>query len=549
MPNPEPMQTKTGQALGQADKGLKKTPARLSLCLLPMNVSNQNLRVSCLLLGLALALGQAPAEAVAAKLSPPNILFCISDDQSYDHTGANGDPVIQTPAFDRVAREGLRFVHAFCDAPTCGPSRSAILTGQHIWRLEEAGNIHSTLPAKFATYTEELGKAGYALGFTGKGWSPGRLEAGGRSSNPAGREFNSRRLNPIRKGMSLRDYAANFDDFLGEVKDGQPFCFWLGTHEPHRRFEQGIGAQSGKDPAKVNVPPIFPDSDTVRHDLLDYFVEVEHFDKMVDRAMASLEKKGQLDNTIVVVTSDHGMPFPRAKASLYDDGSRVPLAIRWPRGIRNPGRTVEAFVNLSDLAPTFLQTVGLDAPKMMTARSLVDVFAGNVTAKRDAAFIAMERHDGCRKGGKGYPCRAIRTADYMYIYNFEPSRWPSGSPDAAVCARGIPYGEIDSSPTKSFMMEHRNEQGVARLAELAFGIRPAEELYDLKNDPHQMNNLAGNVDFLETQKKLRDRLFARLKKTGDPRALGQDAPWDYYPYYGYRRTKGWKVDPKPASKN
>ena len=105
----------------------------------------------------------------------PNILFCISDDQSYAHTGANGDPVVQTPAFDRIAREGLRFTHAFCDAPTCGPSRSAILTGQHIWRLEEAGNIHSTLPAKFATYTELLAKAGYAVGYTGKGWSPGRL--------------------------------------------------------------------------------------------------------------------------------------------------------------------------------------------------------------------------------------------------------------------------------------------------------------------------------------------------------------------------------------
>ena len=138
------------------------------------------------------------------------------------------------------------------------------------------------------------------------------------------------------------------------MKPGQPFCFWLGTHEPHRAFEPGVGKSSGKDPAKVVVPPIFPDNDIVRSDILDYLVEVEHFDKMVERAMASLEKIGQLDNTIIVVTSDHGMPFPRAKASLYDDGSRVPLAIRWPRGILNPGRTVEAFVNLSDLAPTFL---------------------------------------------------------------------------------------------------------------------------------------------------------------------------------------------------
>ena len=354
---------------------------------------------------------------------------------------------------------------------------------------------------------------------------------------------------PIRKSISRRDYAANFDDFLSEVKPGQPFCFWLGTHEPHRAFEPGVGKRSGKDPAKVVVPPIFPDNDIVRSDILDYLVEVEHFDKMVERAMASLEKIEQLDNTIIVVTSDHGMPFPRAKASLYDDGSRVPLAIRWPMGIRNPGRTVEAFVNLSDLAPTFLDAAGLRTPGMMTARSLVDVFAANVTAKRDEAFIAMERHDGCRKGGKGYPCRAIRTEEFMYIYNFEPSRWPSGSPDASVCARAIPYGEIDSSPTKTFMMEHRNEHGAARLAELAFGLRPAEELYDLKNDPHQMNNLAGKVGYLKKQAELRDRLFVHLKKTKDPRALGQAAPWDYYPYYGLRRNKDWKVDPRPQPDN
>ena len=333
------------------------------------------------------------------------------------------------------------------------------------------------------------------------------------------------------------------------MKPGQPFCFWLGTHEPHRAFEPGVGKSSGKDPAKIVVPPIFPDNDIVRSDILDYLVEVEHFDKMVERAMASLEKIGQLDNTIIVVTSDHGMPFPRAKASLYDDGSRVPLAIRWPRGIRNPGRTVEAFVNLSDLAPTFLGAAGLRTPEMMTARSLADVFAANITTKRDEAFIAMERHDGCRKGGKGYPCRAIRTEEFMYIYNFEPSRWPSGSPDASVCARAIPYGEIDSSPTKTFMMEHRNEHGVARLAGLAFGMRPAEELYDQKNDPHQLNNLAGKVDYLKQQAELRDRLFAVLMKTKDPRALGQAAPWDYYPYYGLRRNKDWKVDPRPQSDN
>ncbi|MEM7143803.1 MAG: sulfatase [Verrucomicrobiota bacterium] len=479
--------------------------------------------------------------------SRPNILFCISDDQSYNHTGANGDPVVQTPAFDRIAREGLRFTHAFCDAPTCGPSRSAILTGQHIWRLEEAGNIHSTLPAKFRTYPALLRKAGYAIGATGKAWSPGRLEAGGRSENPAGPLFDQKTTAPPFKAMRNTDYAGNFNDFLAQVANDQPFCFWLGTSEPHRGYQSGTGVLTGKDPDKAVVPPIFPDNDIVRNDILDYLVEIEHFDHHVERAIAALEAAGKLDNTIIVITSDHGMPFPRAKASLYDSGARVPLAIRWPDGIKDPGRTIDALVNLSDLAPTFLEAAGLTPPNQMTARSLLPIFNDDYDpANFSAAYIAMERHDGCRQGGKGYPCRAIRTKDHLYIHNFEPSRWPSGSPDPTVCARSIPYGEIDTSPTKTFMMENRNQHGVAELAELAFGMRPAEELYEITSDPWQMRNLAGAINHAETQQKLREQLFTYLKETKDPRLTGGEVLWDYYPYYGKISTPGWTVDPPPA---
>ena len=371
------------------------------------------------------------------------------------------------------------------------------------------------------------------------------MEPGGRTVNPAGASFQKRKLKPPFKAMRNTDYAGNFQDFLKQTSDDQPFCFWLGTSEPHRGYELGAGKKTGKDPAKAVVPPIFPDNEIVRNDILDYLVEIEHFDQMVARAIKTLEDAGQLDNTIVVVTSDHGMPFPRGKASLYDAGSHVPLAIRWPKGIKKAGREIRAFVNLSDLAPTFLEAAGLKAPKMMTARSLTDIFAGQEAAPRPAAFIAMERHDGCRKGGKGYPCRAIRTEDYLYIYNFEPTRWPSGSPDASVCARALPYGEIDSSPTKTFMMEHRNEHGVARLAELAFGLRPAEELYDLRTDPHQMVNIAGAVAVAGVQASMRKHLFEHLKETKDPRVIGGPVDWDYYPYYGKISTKGWSVDEKP----
>ena len=162
-----------------------------------------------------------------------------------------------------------------------------------------------------------------------------------------------------------------------------------------------------------------------------------------------------------------------------------------------------------------------------------------------AAFIAMERHDGCRKGGKGYPCRAIRTHKYLYIRNYEPGRWPAGDPDRKVCARNIPFGEVDSSPTKKLLMDNKDSPAFKRLYDLSFAKRPAEELYDVRKDPNQMVNLALQPEYAEARKKLSARLQKHLQKTGDPRALGKDAPWDYYPYYGRKVNKDWKVDPKP----
>ena len=317
----------------------------------------------------------------------PNILICISDDQSYAHTRANGDPVVKTPGFDRIAAEGIRFTKPFCDAPSCGPSRSAILTGQHIWRLEEAGNIHSTLPVKFKTYTQLLKTAGYSVGHTGKGWGPGKFEVGGWTENPAGTLFKGSTLKPKYQGIKSIDYAGNFETFIEQLPDNAPFCFWLGTSEPHRHYEKNSGKKSGKDPAKVIIPDHLPDHDIIRNDILDYLVEIEHSDKQLLKAIKLLESKGKLDNTIIVVTSDHGMPFPRAKATLYDAGTKVPLAIRWGKGIKNPGRVHHGFVNLSDLAPTFLQAAGLDIPKMMTATSLMPIINHEKVEDRSAVYF------------------------------------------------------------------------------------------------------------------------------------------------------------------
>ena len=145
----------------------------------------------------------------------------------------------------------------------------------------------------------------------------------------------------------------------------------------------------------------------------------------------------------------------------------------------------------------------------------------------------------------GYPSRALRTADYLYIKNYEPDRWPAGDPDRRVCARAIPFGEVDSSPTKQLLMDNADKQGFRRFYRLAFAKHPAEELYDLAKDPGQIVNVAASSEYAEVKKRLASDLQRHLVKTKDPRALGLDAPWDYYPYYGLRRNRDWKVDSRP----
>ena len=456
------------------------------------------------------ALREASSERKPGKSRRcPNILFAISDDQSWVHTGASGDRVVKTPVFDNVAREGVLFTHAFCSAPSCTPSRGAIVTGQAAFRLEEGADLWSTLPAKFEVYPDLLEAAGYHVGFTRKGWGPGQFEPGGRARNPAGKPFK------------------NFEVFLKSVPGGEPFCFWFGSTDPHRPYVKGSGVRSGKKLEDVAVPPFLPDAAEVRSDILDYYVEVERFDRGVGEMLKLLRERGVLDNTMVVITSDNGMPFPRAKANLYDYGTRLPLAISWPARVRG-GRVVDDFISFADFAPTFLEAAGLEPPSAMTGRSFLPLLtsgkAGHIEPDRDTVFTGRERHAFCRKGGLGYPCRAIRTEHFLYVRNFEPDRWPAGDPEV--------YGDIDGSPTKNFMMEHRDANNVAPLFRLAFNKRPAEELYDLEKDPAQMKNVAALPEYAEAKKKLRAQLDRWMKDVGDPRAFGRGSEWDRQPYYG-----------------
>jgi uncharacterized sulfatase len=469
--------------------------------------------------GALMAARSVRAQQATAKRKRPNILFCIADDWSWPHSSIGGDPVVRTPTFDRVAREGVLFENAFVTAPSCTPSRGSVVTGQWHWRLEEGGNLWSTLPAKFDVYPDLLEEAGYHVGFTRKGWGPGRDAPGGRSRNPAGPRF--------------KDFGA----FLQARPEGAPFCFWFGSQDPHRPYKRGSGVDSGMDPANVRVPPCLPDSAVVREDLCDYYWEVHRFDREVGELLETLAARGELDSTLVVITGDNGLPFPRCKSNLYDLGTRVPLAMRWPGTIEGR-RVVEDFVSLQDLAPTFLEVAGLQPTPAMTGRSLVPILrskeSGRIESARDHVLTGKERHAWVRKDGLGYPCRAIRTFDYLYIRNFKPDRWPAGHPvdGGEPHYRNRAYGDIDDCPTKTYMMQHREAPARRRLFESAFEKRPGEELYDLRRDPDQIHNVADDPAYAGVKQELSAQLMTELKAGGDPRVAGQGDFFDRYPYYG-----------------
>ncbi|MEN8703401.1 MAG: sulfatase [Polaribacter sp.] len=458
----------------------------------------------------------------------PNILFFIADDASMKSFGAYGDTFINTPEIDKLAKEGLVFKNAYNCNPKCAPARASLVTGMYSWQLKDATNHWPNFPAEFKFYPHLLMEKGYDVGFTGKGWGPGNYAT---EHNPAGPEFNQIKSKPPHTGISNIDYAANFEQFLADKTDktNTPFCFWLGTKEPHRKYELDSWKKEGKNLGDAKIPPFYPDNETIRGDVLDYAVEVEWFDTHVGKAIKSLEKRGLLENTLILISSDHGMPFPRVKGQIYEEGFHVPLIAYW-KGKIKAGRTVEDFINFPDFAPTIMEIAGEQTHKQMTGKSFTDIIfsdkSGQIDALRSYVLLGKERHDTGRANEDGvnlsYPVRAIRNSTYLYAHNIKPARWPVGNPEYG-------FRNVDPSPTKEYL---ENLKAGNNYYEMSFGKRPEEELYNIIKDPHCMNNLALLAEYKEVCKKLRTQMEQELISQGDPRALGKGDVFDKYPYTG-----------------
>ncbi|WPJ95954.1 sulfatase [Coraliomargarita algicola] len=452
--------------------------------------------------------------------SRPNTLFIIADDASFEHFGVNGCTWVNTPNVDRVAEQGINFTSAYTPNPKCAPSRSVIITGRNPWQLEAAVNHRPIFPEKFKTYAEALEEHGYDVGVTGKGWGPGVAQ--GRDL--LGKEYQAHEVQERpAKQISTTDYARNFEQFLDDRDASKPFAFWVGCKEPHRKYEFKSGVKNGKALDSIpEVPNYWPDTEAVRHDMLDYAVEVEYFDRQVGRCIEALKHEGLLENTLVIVTSDNGMPFPRVKGHPYHNSAHMPFMAMWKNGIKEPGRSFDQFISFIDIAPTFMEMAGISQEQSgmqpWTGRSLLEIFKGgremaNIP-QRDTILMGRERNDVGRPNDWGYPVRAIRKGQLLYIHNFKPTRWPCGNPSTG-------FLDTDAGPTKSAIIAAGEN---SEYWKLSLGKRGAEELYDVSKDPECMTDLSGNPEYVQQMAALKQELFAQLTEQGDLR-MTDDGDW------------------------
>ena len=379
----------------------------------------------------------------------PNILFAFADDwgrYASAYAAVDGprsiNRLLDTPAIDRVGREGVLFTHAFVPAPSCTPCRSSVVSGRYFWECGLGAILQGAVwDETIPSYPLLLEQAGYHIGHTYKVWSPGRT-----ANAPYGAErtryqtrdwmacFSQTATSLVEacggveaaKAKVLDEVRESFDAFLEARPADTPFCYWWGPTNTHRKWQKGSGqALWGLDPDRLKgrMPGFLPDVEEIREDFNDYLGECQAFDAGLGILLDKLEAMGELDNTLVVVSGDHGIPgMPRGKCNLYDAGNAVALLARWPGRIPS-GRTVDDVVNIQDLAPTFLDAAGEAPPGGMSGTSLLPVMestqSGQVDPERTWVVTGRERHvAAAREGNLPYPQRAIRSADYLYILNF-----------------------------------------------------------------------------------------------------------------------------------
>jgi arylsulfatase A-like enzyme len=437
--------------------------------------------------------GTEAAQPRAPQRAHPNIVWISNEDMS-PHLGVYGDRVARTPVLDRLAREAIRYTHAFTTAPVCAPSRAAIITGmyqttlgaQHMRTTEDRvpelpGPYLAVPPFYVKAFPEYLRAAGY---FT---------------SNRAKTDYQFGTPFTIWDDLGDRAHWRNRPD------KSQPFFSVFNlmvTHES--QIFPSSPARKGKplvtDPASIQVPPYYPDTPLVREELARMYDNIADMDAQVGEILEQLDEDGVSGNTIVFYWSDHGDGVPRAKRSLYDSGLHVPLMIRWPAslgGAATAGTVVSDLVSFIDLAPTVLALAGVEVPAHLQGRMLVGPKAGTAPPY---VFAARDRMDA-----EYDMMRSARDGRYLYIRNFSPE---------------LPYaGHIIYRNQSAIMQEWLRLQAAGQLSGTSAlwmrNARPAEELYDTQSDPHQVKDLSAEPALRPTLEKMRRAVTEWMARTAD----------------------------------
>lgn len=447
----------------------------------------------------------AVAGAVAGAETRPNFLFIIAEDMS-PHLSVYGVPEVRTPHLDALAQKGMRFDRAFVTGPVCSTSRSAFNTGmyqttigahhQRSHRPDEPGYRPHPLPNGVRLLADWMRNGGYvvgdlvtlptALGFKGAAHTDFNFTYAGRHADT---------------------------DQWDALKSRQPFYAQLNLPEAHRGAAwNAAGAKLAvrADPAKVKLPPYYPDHPVVRSDWADYLNCIMVLDQKVGKILAQLERDGLAANTVVIFMSDHGQAMVRAKQWVYDSGLRIPLIIHWPPGLRAPegyraGTVSEELVTTLDLAATLVALGTGTKPAKMQGRVL---FGPAREAEPNYVFGARDRCDETMDR-----IRTVRSRQYRYIRNYFPER---------PLLQTNRYKE-SSYPTM-WVLREVEKQGelTAPVARLLAPTRPAEELYDLSADPDEVNNLAASADHQAIRREMRAALEDWIVASDDQGRLAED---------------------------
>ena len=430
----------------------------------------------------AFALPARAAEDERAAGERPNVIIFVADDAGWNDFGAYGHPHIRTPNIDRLAGQGMKFERAFLTISSCSPSRASILTGRYPHNTG-AGELHMPVPGDQTLFTRPLNDAGYYTVSAGK-WHLG---------DAVRSQFDK---------IYPRGGPSGAEHWLEAVRNrpmDQPFFMWMAASDPHRGYsEDAIDNPHQADAAAV--PPYLPDVQAVREDLANYYDEITRFDQNVGKVLEELERQGVEKNTVVMVISDNGRPFPRAKTTLYDSGIKTPLIVRWP-GTIEPGSVSDSLVSTIDIAPTVLDLAGLEPLGSFQGRSFIETLRDPSAEIRDYAFAEHNWHDY-----KAYE-RAVRSPRWLYIRNWLP-QLPQTPPADAV-----------NSPTYDAMRRmFENGELTKEQAEIFTTPTPEEELYDTRNDPFQLNNLADDPAHAEKLEQMRQTLQDWRQRTNDEMA-------------------------------